>query len=285
MVAVTDQPSGYPGAPPGWYSDPAGGPGQRWWDGYAWTDTVVLPTPPPPPPPQPSVQVAPTYAPYTPYATGPSMGTAGGFFQREFAIARMARASLAMFGLYYLANLIIQQTNRTQLRTLGHEFHLMYVAAQNGQPAPTFSQNVNFDPFSPFIVLLTILSVVAACIWQHRAASTARALGLPFTHSPAWGVGCWFVPIVNFWMPYQAIRDCLPPDDPNRSLILRWWLVFTGTWVMCLAATVGALFSQTAGTVVSVPAALLALGLLATAPRVVTVVTSAHQNLLPRPIS
>ena len=36
--------SGYPGAPPGWYPDPAGGPGQRWWNGYAWTEATVLPS-------------------------------------------------------------------------------------------------------------------------------------------------------------------------------------------------------------------------------------------------
>src|ERR1700722_4095695 len=58
--------SGYPGAPPGWYADPAGGPGQRWWDGYAWSEATVLPQHPPPPPwasaaaPQgPATQVAP----------------------------------------------------------------------------------------------------------------------------------------------------------------------------------------------------------------------------------
>ena len=47
---MSDQSGGYPGAPPGWYPDPAGGPGQRWWDGYAWTDATVLPQQPPPPP-------------------------------------------------------------------------------------------------------------------------------------------------------------------------------------------------------------------------------------------
>jgi hypothetical protein len=25
-------------APPGWYTDPAGRPGTRWWDGYRWTE-------------------------------------------------------------------------------------------------------------------------------------------------------------------------------------------------------------------------------------------------------
>jgi len=26
--------------PAGWYSDPAGGPGERWWDGRGWTDQL-----------------------------------------------------------------------------------------------------------------------------------------------------------------------------------------------------------------------------------------------------
>jgi hypothetical protein len=28
-------------APPGWYSDPSGAAGQRWWDGHAWTAHVA----------------------------------------------------------------------------------------------------------------------------------------------------------------------------------------------------------------------------------------------------
>ncbi len=31
--------------PPGWYPDPAGGGGTRWWDGTAWTDQVGQPAP------------------------------------------------------------------------------------------------------------------------------------------------------------------------------------------------------------------------------------------------
>ena len=36
--------------PPGWYPDPSGASGQRYWDGTNWTETP--PPPPPPPPPQ-----------------------------------------------------------------------------------------------------------------------------------------------------------------------------------------------------------------------------------------
>jgi hypothetical protein len=80
-------------------------------------------------------------------------------------------------------------------------------------------------------------------------------------------------------MPYQAIRDCLPPNDPNRSLVLRWWLIYLVSGWGYGAAFVAALISERAGLMVAVPAALLALGQLALAPRVVMAVTSAHRAL------
>ncbi|MGY2002021.1 phospholipid scramblase-related protein [Blastococcus sp. SYSU DS1024] len=42
----------HPPPPPGWYPDPAGGQGSRWWDGQGWTEHVQQAAPPPPPPPQ-----------------------------------------------------------------------------------------------------------------------------------------------------------------------------------------------------------------------------------------
>jgi hypothetical protein len=32
------------GVPPGWYPDPAGGPGRRFWDGARWANQVAVPT-------------------------------------------------------------------------------------------------------------------------------------------------------------------------------------------------------------------------------------------------
>ena len=38
-----------PPPPPGWYPDPAGSPGTRWWDGQGWTGHVQPASPPPVP--------------------------------------------------------------------------------------------------------------------------------------------------------------------------------------------------------------------------------------------
>jgi len=46
-------------APAGWYPDPAGAPGQRWWDGVQWTAHRQGAVPP---------AATPTYAPAAPYA-------------------------------------------------------------------------------------------------------------------------------------------------------------------------------------------------------------------------
>jgi hypothetical protein len=35
------------GAPPGWYPDPAGGPGRRYWSGAQWTDQMIASSTPP----------------------------------------------------------------------------------------------------------------------------------------------------------------------------------------------------------------------------------------------
>jgi uncharacterized protein YxjI len=61
LTAVTQPPP-----PPGWYPDPAGSGGTRWWDGQGWTDHLQQAAPPPAP-------GGAAVAPGNGYAAGPSL--------------------------------------------------------------------------------------------------------------------------------------------------------------------------------------------------------------------
>ena len=122
-----------------------------------------------------------------------------------------------------------------------------------------------------------------ACIWQHRAASAGRALGLPARYSPAWGVGAWFVPVVNLWIPYGAIRDCLPPDDPRRVRVLQWWIAWLIAATLVSAAGILAFFSTGAALALSIPAAVACIAVIAWAPGIVVAIATSHQATPWRP--
>jgi len=268
---VHDDHSDYPGAPPGWYADPAGGPGQRWWDGYAWNEAVVFPVQPPQPPGAARPGDAPVLTSGVP-----------ALVIREVGLSPMARLALAVPGVYYLVWLMFLRVYATQLRSIGHQFHLVMQAAQNNQTAPTVTIPTFTGAISTLenvVSLVALAAVVVCCVWQYRAASAARALGLPARHTPGWGVAFWFIPIVNLWMPYQALRDCLDGNDPNRGVILRYWLFLLGAELGFSVGFVVSWASTPATLVISLPAALCCLGVLANAPRVVTSIANAHRAI------
>jgi hypothetical protein len=276
--------SGYPGAPPGWYPDPAGGPGQRWWDGYAWSEATVLPQHPPPPPwanagaPQgPASEVAPWAAASERLSTHNTTQQVDG----ERGLAPVARFAVAMPAVYLLVSLVLQRVNADQLRSAGHQFRIDWHDAQNGiTPPPYHAPSNSLTPLGLLVGAVTVAAVIVACIWQHRAASAGRALGIPSRRSPAWGVGSWFVPIVNLWMPYSAVRDCLPPDHPYRRRVLRWWIAWLLAGFLSTVAASAALFSTGTALVLSIPAALACLAVIAWAPGIVLAIAASHQEVL-----
>ena len=152
------------------------------------------------------------------------------------------------------------------MRAVGHQFRVDWHDAQNGITPPPYHGPSGYSPANLVVGLFTVAAVIVACIWQHRAASAGRALGIPSRRSPAWGVGSWFVPVVNLWVPYSAIRDCLPPDDPHRRRVLQWWLAWLAAAFLSSAAAGCALFSTGAALVLSIPAALACLAVVAWAP-------------------
>jgi Domain of unknown function (DUF4328)/Protein of unknown function (DUF2510) len=282
---VSDDVNGYPGAPPGWYPDPAGGSGQRWWDGYDWTEATVAAVPPtPPPPPPPRFAPAPSWGPSPPaYGTAsypdaahPGAPNVSSLVGNELSISRAGRLALAFPGAVCLADLIVWMANASQWRNFGHQFHLAMLAAQNHQTAPTLTAPDSFNAVSSLLGLCAIAALIVACVWQFRAATAARALRLPAKRSPGWGVVFWFIPVVNLWMPYQAIRDCLAPADPNRALVLRFWLCTVGIEIGTVVTLIGLMTSTYFAIVTAIPTALCALGVLASAPKVVVTIATAH---------
>ena len=119
---------------------------------------------------------------------------------------------------------MITRLSEDRLLAYGDYFRVVWRDTQHNITPPPYNGPSTTTPASLVVGLLFIAAAIVALVWQHRAASAGRALGIPSGMSPAWGVGCWFVPIVNLWMPYLAVRDCLPADDPHRAR------VFTGGW-------------------------------------------------------
>jgi hypothetical protein len=78
--------------------------------------------------------------------------------------------------------------------------------------------------------------VILFCSWLVRASKNARALGsreMEFT--PGWTAGWFFVPVLNLFRPYEAVKELYQASDPDSGpmdwaafeppgLILTWWL-------------------------------------------------------------
>jgi Domain of unknown function (DUF4328)/Protein of unknown function (DUF2510) len=279
---------GYPGAPPGWYPDPAGGPGQRWWDGYAWTEATVLPHAPPPPPwatgqSAPGAHVTtvvqqPELAPpWAEAAQRLSAHNANELVDAELRMVGVGRVAVAMPALCNLAGVIITRLYANRYLAAGNQFRIDWHDAQLHKTAPPYSGPNIVTPASLVVNLVFIVAAIVALVWQHRAASAGRALGIPSDQSPAWGVGSWFVPVVNYWIPYQAVRNCLPPGDPHRPRVLHWWIAWVLTMTLGLAFSITALFSSGAALVLAIPLVLADLAIIAWAPGIVNAIASAHR--------
>ncbi len=91
------------------------------------------------------------------------------------------------------------------------------------------------------------------------------------------------MPVVNLWMPYLAVRDCLPPDHPNRQRVLQWWIALLCAGFLTLAASITALVSTGPALILSIPAALASLAVIAWAPGVVSGIAAAHEEAMTHP--
>ena len=98
-------------------------------------------------------------------------------------------------------------------------------------------------------LVLFVFTIVMWCVWQHRSHQAARELVKGMELSAAWAVGCWFVPIVNYFKPFQAMRELWRAGEGTPTWhgqstwpVLGWW------WVTWLGFNIlGSAQSQTGG--------------------------------------
>lgn len=84
-------------------------------------------------------------------------------------------------------------------------------------------------------VAVAIPTILLFAIWIYSAARNCWALSKQQLHyTPGWSLGWFFIPVMNVWKPYQAMRQTWnisndpdsSPDKPAPSLLMTWWVLF-----------------------------------------------------------
>lgn len=93
-------------------------------------------------------------------------------------------------------------------------------------------------------VLVRLLTAPLFLTWMYRAHRNLPGLGHAKLDSyPVWVVLCWFIPVMNWFAPYQVMREIwnrsqrVPAagNEPSSPGILWWWW---GLWLVTLASSV-----------------------------------------------
>ncbi len=86
------------------------------------------------------------------------------------------------------------------------------------------------DVLSASSTAVYLVCAIAIGAFLVRANHNARALGGPehgMTISPGWTVGWFFVPFVNLFRPYQAVKEIWAVSQPERSgPLTAWWALW-----------------------------------------------------------
>jgi hypothetical protein len=124
------------------------------------------------------------------------------------------------------------------------------VALATGQAVNTDTDTLSTYDIATLLILVPQLPVVITTgvvflMWIHRANRNARGLGAEeMTFSPGWSVGWFFIPIANFWKPYQAMKQIWQasanPSDwqsqPVPTLVSNWWALWVFSNLLSQAA-------------------------------------------------
>lgn len=147
----------------------------------------------------------------------------------------------------------------------------------NGQSVRLTRVSFSFDVYFDVFFLVGAAVSIPFLIWQHSAATVARGLGYPARTSPSFGVGSWFIPVINLWFPYWALSDTLPPGHPLRQRCLVAWLAYLGSGFATAVTFFVGLASTTAAIVPMIVSGALALTAVGMGATLIAAVTDDHR--------
>jgi len=89
-------------------------------------------------------------------------------------------------------------------------------------------------------VVTSLMASVLLLRWTYLTKKNTLALDASdLAFSPGWSVGCYLVPVVGLWMPYQSLRETFKASHPDfranwksapHPRLLPWWW---GVWIVC----------------------------------------------------
>lgn len=141
-------------------------------------------------------------------------------------IRRLLLANIALSAVAWLSGMV----EYGLLTDLDNQVFASHAQALDAATANAMRQGtVGLLQIGLFIALIVMIGR-----WIYFANRNANALTAEnLRYSPAWAVGCYFVPIVNLWKPYQAMKEIWQasavPDAWQTArvpAVLHWWWLF-----------------------------------------------------------
>lgn len=136
--------------------------------------------------------------------------------------AKIAIVCLAVFVVMSFISAIIYYV---LIQRYGYD--ISYMKEKGGHSA--LFNNVGSTWFSSFF-----LSLVFVALWKYRSMNNAwvfRKMKILPTVSKGWSIGWYFIPIANFWKPYEAMTEIMintVGELKHKALFRIWWLA----WIM-----------------------------------------------------
>jgi hypothetical protein len=122
--------------------------------------------------------------------------------------------------------------------TLSSIVDAVLVGSAIRDPAAVEATSLLYFANAMLYFLLLVGAYVATCLWLTQARHNSRLIDPEFHHArrSGWIWGGWVCPIVNFWFPFQIVRDVYRPAarEPGASPTMGLW--WTG-WVVFLVGS------------------------------------------------